>query len=128
MIMTWANIIKNNNNKNKILNLNKESLKEIDKNEVSIKQIDEIDFDDYQIEINNEFDKQKSIAIFDKIFDELEEQKTYNYIALNLNCSDILVFFESFIDKEGSIKFKKDGQKYSSDNSDSEYEEYLEYY
>ena len=81
--MSWANIIKNNNKKNKILNLNKESLKEIDKNEVSIKQIDESDFDDYQIEINNEFDKQKSIAIFDKIFDELEEQKKNNYIAIN---------------------------------------------
>lgn len=126
--MTWANIIKNNNSKNKILNSNKESLKEINKNEVSIKQVDKSDFDDCQIKINNEFDRQKSIAIFDKIFNELEEQKKYNYIAINLNCSDILVFFESFIDKEASIKFKKDAEQYSSDNSDSEYEEYLEYY
>ena len=127
--MTWANILKNNDksNKNSNLNLNNEKFKELVKNQVHVKQFDENEFEDYQNEINNEFDKQKSIAIFDKIFNELDEQKKNNYIAINLNCSDILVFFESFIDKERSIKIEINDQ-YSSDNSDSEYDDYQEFY
>lgn len=127
--MTWASILKNTKSKNKINNLSKKNIKvEIKKEDNLITYKDEDNLEEHLLEIDNTFDRQKSLILFDEIYNTLEEQKKYNYIAINLNCSDILVFFDKYIDKERSVKIKFEKNEIPSDNSDSEYDDYLEYY
>tara|TARA_B100001093_G_scaffold195749_1_gene188210 strand:- start:3733 stop:4116 length:384 start_codon:yes stop_codon:yes gene_type:complete len=127
--MTWASILKNTKSKNKINNLSKKNIMvETKKEENLITYNYEDDLENYLLEIDKTFDRQKSLILFDEIYNTLEEQKKYNYIAINLNCSDILVFFEKYIDKERSIKIKFNKNEITSENSDSEYDDYLEYY
>jgi hypothetical protein len=113
--MTWANIVENKNNKNnKKDKKDKKDKKKINNNKLFLNIDNEIL--DYNNEIENLFEKKYSLRIFDDIFNELKEQKKCNFISLNIDCSDIISFFEEYIDKEGSIKIPE----YLIYNSDSD--------
>ena len=73
--MTWASIIKNTKSNKKIVTTIKNNNIDIEDNKNSINDSEKIIDENYQIEINNEFDKKISLNLFDNIYYELQDQK-----------------------------------------------------